>query len=920
VELDRRTLIADLREAVRGDVRFDAASRALYATDAANYRHVPIGLVVPEDIDDVEAAMRVCAEHGAPVLPRGGGTSLAGQACNDAVVVDCSRNLRAFSIDETRRLAHVEPGVVLDDLLVETKKLGLAFAPDPATHDRCTLGGMIGNNSCGVHSVMAGRVADNVESLDVMLYDGRRIHAATGPTGDVQLDRDLAALSERTADGVRERYPDIPRRVSGYNLDELLPERGFNVGRALVGTEGTCVTILGATLRLVEWPASRALVLLGYDDGYAAADDVLELMALEPIGLEGFDETLIFYQRRKGLNEHASRLLPEGGGWLLLEVGAATPREAEERAREAAARAGRPSRVIVDEREQEQAWRLREASLGATARVPGKPDTWAGWEDSAVPPAELGSYLRALKKLFDRHGYEVALYGHFGQGCVHTRVPFDLTTREGIRSFRSFCEEAASLVVAHGGSLSGEHGDGQARAELLETMFGAELVAAFADFKSIWDPRGLMNPGKIVHPGRIDEDLRLGAGHREARPKTHFRYESDEGSFGRAVQRCVGVGVCRRGGDGIMCPSYMVTREERHSTRGRAHLLWELMHRDTLDGGWRDEGVKEALDLCLACKGCRSECPVGVDMATYKAEFLAHYYERRRRPRHAYALGLIDRWSRLASLAPGAANALAPLTRRLAGVDARRELPRFAPETFRSWFAHRPERSEGTPVVLWPDTFTNYFHPEVGRAAVAVLEAAGHRVVLPRGNVCCGRPLYDQGFLTLAKRYLRRSLRALPPGLPVVGLEPSCVAVFRDELPNLLGEDPRARDVSDRVVTLAEHLGDWVPPRIEGRVVVQKHCHHASVMGFDADESLLRRTGVHVELPETGCCGMAGSFGFLPEHYDVSVACAERALLPAIEASEEATLLADGFSCREQIRQLGGRRALHLAELLASAL
>ncbi|HEY6962118.1 MAG TPA: FAD-linked oxidase C-terminal domain-containing protein [Gaiellaceae bacterium] len=917
MDVDRRGLSADLRQSVRGEVRFDGASRALYATDAANYRHVPIGLVVPADAEDAVEALRVCAAHGAPVLPRGGGTSLAGQACNDAVVIDCSHNLTAFDVDPDTRTASVEPGVVLDDLLAETKKHGLAFGPDPATHDRCTLGGMVGNNSCGVHSVIAGRVADNVEELDVALYDGRTLHVRRGTSGDAAIDEELHGLAARTRDEVRTRYPDIPRRVSGYNLDELQPEAGFHVARALVGTEGTCALTLRATVRLVPWPAHRALVLIAYDDGYAAADAAAELMELEPIGLEGFDETLISYQHRKGLNERAAELLPDGGGWLLFETGAETQREAEDRARDAAARAGRPSRVVVDEEEQARAWKLREASLGATARIPGKPDTWPGWEDSAVDPQRLGPYLRDLKRLFDRYGYEVALYGHFGQGCVHTRIPFDLTTATGIRAFRGFCEDAAKLVVDYGGSLSGEHGDGTARAELLETMYGRDLVRAFGDFRRIFDPRERMNPGKIVGADALDANLRLGAGHVTARPTTHFRYESDDGSFGRAVQRCVGVGVCRRHGGGVMCPSYMVTRDERHSTRGRAHLLWELLHRDTLDGGWQDEGVKDALDLCLACKGCRTECPVGVDMATYKAEFLAHYYERRRRPLHAYALGLIDRWSSLASHAPRLTNALAPSTKRLVGIDARRELPRFATQTFAAWFASRPARDDGSPVVLWPDTFTNYFHPEVGRAAVDVLERAGFRVVLPRGRVCCGRPLYDQGMLDRAKRYLQRSVAALPPGLPVVGLEPSCVAVFRDELPNLLGDDPVARDAASRFSTLAELLGDWIPPRVDDTVLVQRHCHHTSVMGFDADEALLRRTGADVNLPETGCCGMAGSFGFVEGHYDVSVACAERALLPAMEARPDATLLADGFSCREQIRQLTGKRALHLAELLA---
>ncbi|HET7753708.1 MAG TPA: FAD-linked oxidase C-terminal domain-containing protein, partial [Anaeromyxobacteraceae bacterium] len=614
-------------------------------------------------------------------------------------------------------------------------------------------------------------------------------------------------------------------------------------------------------------------------------------------------------------------------------------------------RRGAPSMKLFDDPEEEHiAWKVRESGLGATARVPGEKDTWEGWEDSAVPVERLGSYLRDLRALFDRFGYACALYGHFGQGCVHTRIDFDLTTREGIAKYRRFVTDAAHLVVANGGSLSGEHGDGQSRAELLPIMFGDELVERFRDFKRIWDPDWKLNPGKVVDAYRLDENLRLGAGFEEKRPRTHFRFAGDDGSFGRATERCVGVGECRREHGGVMCPSYMVTREEKHSTRGRAHLLFEMLRGDPLGGGWKNEHVKEALDLCLACKGCKSDCPMNVDMATYKAEFLSHYYEGRLRPPHAYAMGLIMVWARLAALAPGLVNLLghAPgtssLAKLLGGIAPGREIPRFAPYTFREWHAARerangarrgalqPARRERTAegehrVVLFVDTFNDHFHPGTAIATLEALEAAGYAVEIPARRVCCGRPLYDFGMLDRARRYLLDLLDVLAPrvdaGLPIVGIEPSCVAVLRDELRDMLPDDPRARRVADATVMLSELLErDHVPlPRLEAKAVMQGHCHHHAVMGLDAEVAVLRRLGLDVERPDSGCCGMAGSFGFeRGTHYDVSVAAGERVILPAVRrAPKDALILADGFSCREQIAQGTDRRGLHLAEVLRLA-
>jgi FAD/FMN-containing dehydrogenase/Fe-S oxidoreductase len=948
-----RALADDLARNVEGEVRFDAGSRALYATDGSNYRQVPIGVVVPRSLDELPAILAACRRHGAPVLARGGGTSLAGQCCNVAVVIDFTKFCHhLLSLDPTARTAWVEPGLVLDDLRDAAEVHHLTFGPDPSTHTHCTLGGMIGNNSCGVHSVMAGRTADNVEELEILLYDGTRL--TVGATPDAALDaairaggrrgeiyRALRALRDRTAGLVRTRFPNIPRRVSGYALDELLPENGFHVARALVGSEGTCAVTVRAKVRLVPSPPARTLVVLGYPSVYEAGDHIPEVMQHRPIGCEGLDDRLVEDMKKKRLHPERTKILPEGKGWLLVEFGGETKDEADANARrmmDALGRArGAPAMRLFDDPEQEHIlWKVRESGLGATARVPGAKDTWEGWEDSAVPIDHLGAYLRDLRALFERYGYGCALYGHFGQGCVHTRIDFGLTTEEGVRTYRRFMHDAAHLVVSHGGSLSGEHGDGQSRAELLPIMYGDELVQAFREFKRIWDPAGKLNPGKIVDPYRIGENLRLGPGYEEVRPRTWFAFAGDKGSFGRATARCVGVGECRREHGGVMCPSYMVTREEEHSTRGRAHLLFEMLQGDPLRGGWRDEHVKDALDLCLACKGCKTDCPMNVDMATYKAEFLSHYYERRLRPRHAYAMGLVMVWARLASLAPRLANAAthAPLLARLAklagGIAPAREVPRFAPYTFRRWYAARRREERAAPrgrVVLFVDTFNDHFHPGTAIATLEALEAAGYEVEVPARRVCCGRPLYDFGMLRRARRQLEELLEVLAPrveaGLRVVGIEPSCVAVLRDELTDLLADDPRAKRVADATLMLSELFErDAVPvPHLAAKAVMQGHCHHHAVMGLDAELSVLKRIGLDVERPDTGCCGMAGSFGFeRGAPYEVSRAAGERGILPAVRAApRDALVLADGFSCREQIAQGTDRRGLHLAEVLRLA-
>ena len=736
--------------------------------------------------------------------------------------------------------------------------------------------------------------------------------------------------------------------MSGYNLDSLLPEHGFNVAQLLIGSESTLVVVLRAELELVPVVKQRTLVVIGYPSVAAAADAVPAIVPHRPIALEGMDRRLVRDQQLKHEHADAIRQLPAGDGWLLIQFGGDTIEESDARARRMLADLDVPDDRVqfLDEPAREDAlWKAREAGLGATAHVPARRETFEGWEDSAVPPERLGDYLRALEALYERYGYADAdmpsLYGHFGHGCVHTRIPFDLYSARGVAEYRRFLQDAADLVVRFGGSLSGEHGDGQTRGELLTRMFGDRLVRAFKELKAIFDPENRMNPGKVVEPFPLDANLRLGA---DWRPRDmaplHFAYPEDGGSFARAANRCVGVGKCRRlstDGGTVMCPSYQVTLEEEHSTRGRARLLFEMLngHGDgPVRDGWRSEAVRDALDLCLACKGCKSDCPVNVDMATYKAEFLAHHYKGRLRPRSAYALGWLPAIGgaiAAARLAP-VANAITQRRRlrRVATAAAgleQRPLPRFAEETLQQWARRRtPRRGARGQLLLWPDTFTNLMHPHIGRAAVAVLEDAGWTVDVPTRPLCCGLTWISTGQLVTAKRILRRTARHLAAsGGFVVGLEPSCTAVFRSDAPELLPDDPAIRRLAERTVTLAElltqHTPGWTPPQLGGHAIAQVHCHQHAILGWDADARLLHDCGVDAERLDSGCCGLAGNFGFERGHGDVSRACAERVLLPAVRAAEPDTaILADGFSCRTQIEQLAGdgRRAIHLAELLAA--
>jgi FAD/FMN-containing dehydrogenase/Fe-S oxidoreductase len=959
-KVDVQGLERALRSTLRGEVRFSDGDRALYSTDSSNYRQVPLGVVIPRDRNDIIATVAACRKFGAPITARGGGTSLAGQCCNVAVIIDFTKYYnRILEIDAAKKRARVEPGIVLDELQKETKKQGLVFGPDPATHSHCAVGGMLGNNSCGVHSVLAefygggARTSDNVHELEVLLYDGTILRV--GKTSEEELEaiiaesdrradiyRQLRELRDRYATLVRQRFPKIPRRVSGYNLDELLPEKNFHVARALVGTESTCAIILEATLELINEPPHHSLVVLGYPDIYQAGDHVPTIRKYRPTGLEGIDDVLINAMKLKHIHPRDLEILPEGKGWLVIEFGGETTEAADAPARELMAELEKdpnpPAMKLIDDPEHERViWEIRDSGLGASARVPNEPDTWEGWEDSAVSPNDIGRYLRDFRQLLDKYNYLCTLYGHFGQGLVHTRIDFGLKTHDGIRQYLAFTNEAADLVVRYGGSLSGEHGDGQSRAELLAKMFGPELVRAFEEFKAIWDPDWKMNPGKIVRPFRRDQNLRYGETYNPPQRPTQFAYPNDKSSFSYAIERCVGVGECRRHEGGTMCPSYMVTREEKDSTRGRARLLWEMLDGRVIGKkGWQEDAVFDALDLCLACKGCKADCPVNVDMATYKAEFLSHYYKRRRRPTHAYAFGLIHVWARLAQVAPGMVNfinrapLISDLVKAVIGIARQRTTPAFAPESFKAWFARRPVRHRGKDrVLLWPDTFNNYFHPETAKAAVEVLEDAGFQVIVPRQDLCCGRPLYDYGMLDRAKHWLAQILESLgeeiEAGTPMIGLEPSCTAVFRDELTEMFPQDQNAQRLCKQTYTLAEFLmkrtQGYRVPKLRRTALVHGHCHHKAIMKLICETELLREMGIDFRELESGCCGMAGAFGFEKEHYPVSIACGERVLLPEVRnAGKETLIVADGFSCREQIRQATDRRGLHLAQVLKMAI
>lgn len=969
-----------LRSVVRGEVLTSTRARAQYTTDASNYRVVPRAVVCPLDVDDLLAVTEVARSTGTPLTLRGGGTSVAGNAIGPGIVVDTTRHLTGIGeIDPVARTAVVQPGVIMSDLQAAAKPFGLRFGPDPSTQNRATLGGMIGNNACGPHAVAWGRTVDQVVSLDVVDGQGRRFAARAGD-GALDAVPGLAAVVDANLSLIRTELGRFSRQVSGYSLEHLLPEHGTDLAKMLVGTEGTLVTVLGATVSLVPIPDAAVLVVLGYPDMPSAADAVPALLAHAPLAVEGLDARLVDVVRRHRGEAHVPEL-PAGAGWLMVEMGGATTDEALTRARAMVADAGAvASRVVPPGAEASAMWQIRADGAGLGGRTPAGRQAWPGWEDAAVPPERLGAYLREFEALMAGHGVDGLTYGHFGDGCVHVRLDIPLERESDIVGFREFMTEAARLVAAHGGSLSGEHGDGRARSELLGVMYSAAALDAFAAVKHVFDPANGLNPGVLVDPRPLDADLRRPHAH-PLKATTGFSFRHDGGDFTTAVHRCVGVGKCRAdtaADGGFMCPSYRATGDEKDVTRGRARVLQELANGTLVAGSWRSPELHEVLDLCLSCKACSSDCPAGVDMAQYKAEVLHRAYRRRLRPTNHYALGWLPRWTRLVSALriSWLANAvlgfrpLAKVILTIGGMDRRRSIPRFAKVSFRNdWKRTASGSASGSEsgsasgsatgthatqglgetagarsapgatdavrrVVLWADSFSDAFDPDVPRAMIRVLQAAGYEVIVPAEDACCGLTWISTGQLEGARKRLVALLGVLGPfavnGVPIVGVEPSCTALLRSDLVDLLPDDPRAAAVARATRTLAELLmepgpggpdGGWTPPSLEGvTVVAQPHCHHHSVMGYDADLALLQAAGAEVRTL-AGCCGLAGNFGMERGHYDVSVAVAENALLPALRAAEPGTvLLADGFSCRTQANDLAGVQGMHLAQLLVAHL
>jgi FAD/FMN-containing dehydrogenase/Fe-S oxidoreductase len=925
-------IVHTLRRSGVTDVDDSTLTRALYSTDASLYRVVPQVVVRPRSVEEVLATVAACRATGTPLTSRGAGTSIAGNAVGTGVVIDFSRHLnRVHEIDVEARTARVDPGTVHAVLQKAATPLGLRFGPDPSTHTRCTVGGMIGNNACGSRALAYGRTADNVIGLDAVTMAGEELSLERGKgVPSPTLDRLRDAVGSQLAT-IRTEFGTFGRQVSGYSLEHLLPENGFDVATFLAGTEGTLATMTSATVRLVEDPSHRHLLVLGYGSMIDAADDVPAVLPFAPTACEGLDSRIVDVVRAQ---RGSIPDLPRGQGWLFVEISGDDPGQVADTVRRAAAAASAvDSRVVTEPGEQAVLWRIREEGAGLATRTLSR-KALSGWEDAAVPPARLGAYLREFDALLREHGLDGVPYGHFGDGCIHVRIDFPLDDDGGHALFRRFLTDAATLVASHGGSLSGEHGDGRARSELLPLMYSAEAIDLFGQVKAVFDPDDLLNPGVLVRPRPVDADLRGPESSRDRLDgRLGLRLLHDDGDFGKAVHRCTGVGKCiadNHGSNGVMCPSFQATREEKDSTRGRARVLQEMIDGRLVTGGFRAPEVHEALDLCLSCKGCLNDCPTGIDMATYKSEVLHQSYKGRLRPRSHYILGRLPFWARLTSPIARLANlvlrtpGIRSLARWVAGVDQRRSLPTFAVGSFSRWARKRTAMTDGRPrVLLWADSFTDFFSTAGGKAAVNVLEGAGYHVEFLARSACCGLTWITTGQLDKARSIVADAVAQLHPyvadGVPVVGLEPSCLAVLRSDAVELL-DDPRAVDVAQGVFTLAELLGrtnGWQAPDLTGtQLIVQPHCHHASVLGFEADITLLESTGASIERL-AGCCGLAGNFGVEKGHYEVSVGVAELQLLPALRnAPPGAIVVADGFSCRTQLLDLADRSALHLAELL----
>ncbi len=954
----REELARELGKRVSGEVRFDAFSRVLYSTDASIYQMEPVGVVVPDSVEDVLGVMEVAARNAVPVLPRAGGTSLAGQTVNHAIVMDFSKRLnRVLAVNPEERWARVQPGIVLDQLNKHLAPFNLHYAPDPTTASRACVGGGIGNNTCGAHSVIYGKTLDHVKELSVVLSDGspahfrplygRELEAKLSGVGlESDIYRGVRRLAMDNAEEIDARYPKIMRRVSGYNLDEFVSDPGFNLARMVVGSEGTLCVVTEAKVNLEPRPTMTSLSLLHFTGIVEAGEATARVLEHGPSSVEVVDK-MVLDRSRESLGGSLNLSLIEGGPGALLMVEFYGESEAELTGKMDALKQDMARRKlgyacvnVLDKAGQAAVWNLRRAGLGLLMSITGDAKPFPYVEDTAVDPERLGEFVGRFDEVVRSHDTTAAYYGHASVGCLHVRPLVSLKGPEGIARMEAIAEEISDLVKEFGGSLSGEHGDGIVRGVWTEKMFGPRLYQAFREVKRAFDPQGIMNPGKIIDCPPMTENLRYGTDYQAASLPTKLDY-SLEGDYAAAVEMCNGMATCRKQ-EGSMCPSYMATREEEHSTRGRANLLRAALSGRLPQGAISSRRLYQALDLCLECKACKAECESGVDMARLKAEFLDNYYRFNRRPLASRVFANIDvvnRWgSRLAPLSNWAAKSpLGKLAARvMLGVDTRRSMPRFARQTLSRWFGARPESAAAADtkgeVVLFNDTFLEYNYPEVGKAAVEVLEAAGFRVALANAG-CCGRPKISQGMTAKAQERARRVVDLLYPyaarGVAIVGCEPSCVLTFRDEYPQFLKDD-KSRLVAEHTYLVEEFLMmlqqrgqlDLNFGETTKKVLFHGHCHQKALAGVASSVSALGLPSGHeVEQTNAGCCGMAGSFGYLGERYDVSMAIGNQALFPAVNAKgDDWEVAVTGVSCRQQIEQGTGRKARHVVEILRDAL
>ncbi len=949
-------LASDLRRRIRGEVRFDAVSRALYSTDASIYEIEPIGVVLPRDADDVQAVLEVARRAQAPVLPRGGGTSLAGQAVGRAIVLDFSKYMnRIVEVNAAEQWARVEPGVVRDELGSALASTGLIFGPETSTSNRATIGGMIGNNSSGARSIIYGKTVDNVEEVRVVLASGDTLTLGAlspdevvararreGPEG--RLYREVPGIIGSQREEVARRFPAVTRRVMGYNLDEFPPGGPFNLAKLIVGSEGSLAVVTQATLRITPRPAATVLGILHFDDLIGALEHIPEIVETGPSAVELIDRLVLDMARQA--REHSRKMtFVDGDPEALLVVEyAGDRREAllprldalESRLRRAGFRG--PMVRAVEPAAQADVWAVRKAGVGLLLGMKTARKPIAFVEDTAVPPERVAEYVRRFREIVERHGTRASFYGHASVGVLHARPILDLKQARDVEEMRQIAEEISDLVLEFGGALSGEHGDGLTRGQFITKMFGPRLSQAFRQVKAAFDPDGLMNPGKIVDAPPMTASLRYGPGYR-AEPMATIQDFTRDGGFANAIELCSGVGACRKPQGGTMCPSYMVTFDEEHSTRGRANALRALISGRLPREGLTGRDLYDVMDLCIGCKACKAECPSNVDMAKLKHEFLAHYYDAHGIPLRARIFGQVATLGPVGSATAPVSNWLlgsAPVRwalHRFLGIHSRRRLPAFASQRFTHWFRTHPRKGRpgGPRVLLLVDTFTEYYYPAIGRSAVRLLEAAGCEVALVSTR-CCGRPMISNGMLRQAKALAAANVATLRPyaerGLPLVGLEPSCTITFKDEYPDLVpGEAAeivaRQTFMIEEFLTMLHEAGMRLPfARQNRRVLLHGHCHQKAMIGTSASVTALRRVpGFAVQEVDSGCCGMAGSFGMEAEHYAVSLAMGERVLFKAIrDLPPEALVVAGGASCRQQIVHGTGRRAVHLVEALASAL